>query len=501
MSTAERPPTVFRLAAVTGRIRDMLLEVTARRFWVRGQLVARGPARSGHFYGELLDLDELGRTLAKMNLVIWRSSLVGIRRKLELAGTADVLAGNREICVLASVAYHEVHGLSLQVHDVDPSFGEAHIDRNRRLILERLAAEGLLEANGLLELPAAPLAIGLVTAADSAAANDFLRTLAESPYGFRVVLASAAMQGEALEAEVLAALAALSRLPLDLVAIVRGGGSPVDLAWFDNESVARSIATMPMPVWVGIGHEIDSGVPDQVAHSSFKTPTAVAEAIVSTLRGLDDRLVTAAERLDNLVRRPIDLAARSLDRNRQGFLQGLRKAQTLAQSELLGHLARLRAAAWQSTLGRESRLAERATGVRSAAGHRITDCRGRLDRAAEAGSGAAARSIEARVRRLENLAGRLREPRYRQLVTRAETALAGRSARLESLRPERILRRGYSLTLDATGRPISSVEGVAVGETLVTRLSDGRLTSIVSDVTTGAGDGPASSPPQDSPED
>ena len=205
-----QPPRIFRLAAVTGRIRDLLLEVSAKRFWVRAQLVARSAARSGHFYGELLDVDEGGQTVAKLNAVIWRSSLTEIRRTLEQAGATELLEGNREICVLCSVIYHEVHGLSLQIHEVDPTFGEAHIDRNRRLILERLSAEELLDLNGRLPVPAAPLTIGLITAAGSAAANDFLRTIAESPYSFRVILASAAMQGERLEADVRAEVPGLT---------------------------------------------------------------------------------------------------------------------------------------------------------------------------------------------------------------------------------------------------------------------------------------------------
>jgi exodeoxyribonuclease VII large subunit len=408
------PPQIFRLAAVTARIRDLLLEISVRRFWVRAQLVARGPARSGHFYGELLDVDDDGQTVAKMNAIIWKSTLQQIRRKLELAGCGDLLAGNRDICALCSVAYHEVHGLSLQVHDIDPSFGEAHIDRNRRVILERLLAEGLLRRNASLPVPAAPLRIGLVTAADSAAFNDFRRTLADAPYGFTIVLAAATVQGPSLEPEVTAALRALARADVDVVAIVRGGGSPVDLAWFDNEKVARAVAEMPVPVWVGIGHEIDVGVLDHVAHSAFKTPTAVAEAILQRVRGLDDRLATAAERLSDLVRRPLDLAARSLD------LQA----------------------------------------------RRLREARG-LDR---------------RIVRIGGLRGRFRAARYHHRLDEAAARLGAVSERLHSLRPEQVLRRGYSITRDATGRVVTTAARIAAGTTLVTQFAFGTATSRVEGV-------------------
>ena len=181
------PPQIFRLSAVTSRIRDLLLEVTVRRFWVRAQLVARGPARSGHFYGELLDVDDDGQTVAKMNAIIWKSTLLAIRRKLELAGCPELLAGNRDICALCSVAYHEVHGLSLQVHDVDPSFGEAHIDRNRRMILERLLAEGLLRKS-LKAAESAAVTSPIRSGAAGSGSSAFFRSRPSASSRSRIIL-------------------------------------------------------------------------------------------------------------------------------------------------------------------------------------------------------------------------------------------------------------------------------------------------------------------------
>lgn len=476
---SNQPPRIFRLAAVTGRIRDLLLEVSAKRFWVRAQLVARSAARSGHFYGELLDVADDGQTVAKMAAVIWRSSLIDIRRKLEAAGATELLEGNRDICVLCSVTYHEVHGLSLQIHDVDPTFGEAHIDRNRRLILERLAAAGLLELNASRPLPAAPLAIGLVTATGSAAANDFLRTIAESPYSFRVILASAAMQGERLEVEVVQALNDLSQLPLDLVAIVRGGGSQVDLAWFDSEAVARRIAEMPVPVWVGIGHEIDTGVPDRVAHTSFKTPTAVAEALVQQIAALDDRLVIAADRLDALSRRPIDLAERALERSSIGLTQGTRKLLALAESHMATHLSQLRASAFQATFARDTRLSEATASLRSGTIHRVRDALVQLDQHAQTAHVASERTLTRRLDRLESLTQRLRLPRYGRVIDAAANRLTQQERRLDALKPEHVLRRGYALVRDADGQPVTSIRGLRPGQPLTTTLADGSIASRV----------------------
>ena len=258
--------------------------------------------------------------------MIWESSLVVINRKLQAAGCQDVLRGNKEICALCSVEYHEVYGLKLQIHDVDPNFGEAQIDRNRRQILERLKADQILERNKAVTLPAAVLRIGLITADNSAALNDFTKTLGACSFAFTIIVASASMQGERMEEQVLAALRDLIRLGVHAICLVRGGGSQVDLAWFDNERIARAIAASPIPVWVGIGHEIDFVVLDSVAHTSFKTPTAVAEELVRRLKALDDRLGIADGRLHDLVERQLTLETRNLHRNVTGLLRGASRA-------------------------------------------------------------------------------------------------------------------------------------------------------------------------------
>src|SRR5262249_19720750 len=131
--------------------------------------------------------------------------------------------------------------------------------------------EGLLERNKATKVLRAPLRIGLITSANTAAYADFTKTLVGSPYGFEIFLAAASMQGQTTSAEVNAAIHKLIQTQVDLICLVRGGGSALDLAWFDDEAIARTIAHCPLPVWVGIGHEIDVTVPDFVAHTSHKT--------------------------------------------------------------------------------------------------------------------------------------------------------------------------------------------------------------------------------------
>ncbi len=125
-------PKAHRLRSVTAGLKALLLDATKKSFWVRAQLVSDKVNRyGGHFYGELMDIDDNGQTLAKMRVVIWRAEYQKIRQKLLDDGQPDALDGNREICVQCAVRFHEVYGLQLQIFDVDPAFGESHIDRNR----------------------------------------------------------------------------------------------------------------------------------------------------------------------------------------------------------------------------------------------------------------------------------------------------------------------------------------------------------------------------------
>lgn len=147
-----------------------------------------------------------------------------------------------------------------------------------------LAQEGLLARNADLLLAPRPWRVGLVTSAGSAAEADFVHELDSSGLGFQVLVADARVQGGDAPRSVTAALARLARARVDVVAVVRGGGARTDLAAFDDLDLARAIATCPVPVLTGIGHEIDTSVADQVAHLAHKTPTACAAHLVARAR-------------------------------------------------------------------------------------------------------------------------------------------------------------------------------------------------------------------------
>ena len=247
--------------------------------WVDGEI--SGPRESrGHVYFDLVDRGEDGRVSAKVSIALWSRTRPKIEEKLRDAGSIRLQEGVR-VRILGPLELWLPGGrLQLTMRDIDPSFTLEALESERERVLALLRTEGLLERNHRCEVPEMPLRIALVTADESAAKADFLHSLETSGLPWQVTFLDSRVQGAGAELTIAAALRTAARLEVDVVALVRGGGSRLDLAVFDHELVARTIATLDLPVFTGIGHEIDTSVADVVAHTASKTPTACAEALV-----------------------------------------------------------------------------------------------------------------------------------------------------------------------------------------------------------------------------
>ncbi len=254
--------------------------------------------------------------------------MMEVDRALETAGVGSLRSGI-EVRLQGTVGLRRSRSLiQIGLLEVDPTFTVGRLAIDRGQILARLQADGTLAANKRLDLPLVPLRIGLVTSRGSAAHADFVDQLRRPGYRFSVLTVQASMQGEDSPQRVVRALERLSSEELDVVAVVRGGGSKLDLASFDNEAVGRAIGAMSVPVITGIGHEIDRSVADEAAAIVTKTPTAAAEWIVA-------RVADYARRLD-MARRSIRDEAVGAERRARDRLD--HRASQL--SEVRGSLAR-----------------------------------------------------------------------------------------------------------------------------------------------------------------
>jgi len=263
-----------------------------KRIWIRAEVSAVKARNGGHCYLELSQSGDDG-LLAKCNAVIWSSKYRFIAPYFESV-TGSPISPGMVVLVEVQVSYSELYGLSLVISDIDPDYSVGVRELERQKTIARLQAEGLMDLQSSLALPALPYRLAVVSAEDAAGYRDFMRHLHENPYGFQfeTTLFPALMQGAGCPASIIAAMDAVmgDDGTYDAVLILRGGGAKLDLACFDDYGLAAVIAQFPLPVLTAIGHDQDHHVADMVAHEYVKTPTALADFFLSIYEDEDARL-------------------------------------------------------------------------------------------------------------------------------------------------------------------------------------------------------------------
>lgn len=395
-------------------LKDGLATLFPEDLWVEGQVSNFHDARSGHAYFDLVEPSAVpGRAVAaKLSVALFKGARIGVDHTLAAAGEL-ALANDLQLRIRARLDFYPPSGrLQLIMNGVDPAFTLGRLAAERERLLHALADEGLLRANRANPIPVPPLRVGLVTSIGSAAHADFSEEISRSGFPFTVLERDARVQGDGSAVDLAEALHMVATHQPDVIALIRGGGSATDLAAFDAEVLARTIATLDVAVVTGIGHEVDRAVADEVAHTAFKTPTACAVAIVGQVAAFADAVADLQE----------SIAQRA-------------GASTARSTDLLDDLAQ--------------RTARSATAV--------------LDRRAD---------------RLDDKVKRLRRSPLATLDRQAER-LAGITNNLRALDPARILARGWSITRLADGTLVRSMTDTAVGDTLVTHVAGGTVTSTV----------------------
>jgi exodeoxyribonuclease VII large subunit len=468
----------FSLSVVARRIEELLQPALERTFWLKAE-ISSGRERRGAFYCDLVESDAAGEVVAQMRCTLWGRDLARIRSTFREAGLDLVLEDGTVVGLLCRLQYHPRYGLSLAGIDMDPAVALGELELRRRRILDTLTRDGLLERNAQRPVPLLPNRIALITSAASAAYEDFVGTLMRSPYGFRVCLADSVVQGAATERALLDALDVVERIPVDLVVIVRGGGSRTDLAHLDSEAVARRIADFRLPVWTGIGHETDTSILDHVAGSRFKTPTAVAEALVARFSSVEWDLGEAGRRLQARWRERLREQFDWLRRQQVGLKQGTRKLLDMRRSQLLAAAEAVRGRVSGRMAQERTRLGMRRAGFQAATEARLRELRRlraeawlRLRRGAREGLRAASLSLSQRRERFA----------LRRVLRRIEDERRALTQRLQTLRaadPRTALARGFSLTYTSEGALVRSIEELRAGQTTLTRFIDGRVESRV----------------------
>ena len=280
-----------------------------------------------------------------------------------------------------------------------------------------------------------PLHVGVVSSVDTAAWHDFHDELVRSRFGFHLRVCDVRVQGPTAARGISRAIVALAaRRDLDAIVVIRGGGARNELATFDAEPIARAIAASRVPVFTGLGHEVDRSVADEAAHTAFKTPTACAAALVDAVRAYLESSERSWSAISALSHRQLGSAT----------------------EQLTGRAHRIARRTHDAVERADERLAARVETVRTRAPRALAVAQARVD------------DIATRVVR-----------RPHQLLAAEDRHLASLQARLGLLDPVNLLARGWSITRTDDGRVVRSVSGAPPGAIIHTEVADGTVTSRV----------------------
>ena len=258
-----------------------LIEGIGKNFWITAE-IANIQIRT-HGYLELVQKEEQ-QIIAKSRAIIWWNTLEQLQQKFGKDLDFLLKIGSK-ILIQVKVTYHEVHGISLVVSDIDPNYTLGELEKKRLETIKILSENGLMEVQKELQLPLVVQKLAVISTPSAAGYKDFKNHLAQNEYGFsfQISLFEATMQGIKSENEIITQINAIfsHKEKFDAILIIRGGGSKLDLEVFNSYQLALKIVESPLPVITGIGHHQDISVADMVANTSLKTPTAVADFLIS----------------------------------------------------------------------------------------------------------------------------------------------------------------------------------------------------------------------------
>lgn len=427
------PDQSISLLELTRRIAYLVQAPETQNVWVTAELQDVN-ARGGHCYMELLQKDEAGRQVARIRGCCWANIYGPLARRFYQT-TGQQFASGLKVMLKVSASMHPVFGLSLVVLEVNPEYTLGDLVRRRMEIINRLQKEGVLEMNRQLQWPKVVQRIAVISAKGAAGYGDFLNQLYHNPMRlrFHTELFQATMQGTSAPASIIDALSRIAdrQEEFDGVVIIRGGGATSDLQAYEDYDLAVAVAQFPLPIAIGIGHERDITVLDWVANTRLKTPTAVAEWLISRNENVLNALGVAGNKILQLVN----------DR-----LAG--NKQQLAQAEALLPVAA------RGTLDRRNQ---------------------RLRQAIASLAGLPAAKIQPALARLDAFPQRIADA-IAARITFARGQINAQEHILKVLSPAATLARGYSITR-IDGHAVSSVQTVPPGSILEITLSDGTISA------------------------
>ncbi|MDP3435229.1 MAG: exodeoxyribonuclease VII large subunit [Bacteroidota bacterium] len=449
--------------------------------WVKAEISEMTVNRSGHCYLDLIETEHGTDTvIARCRATIWSYTFRMLKPYFETT-SGQAFTEGLKVLLQAKVEYHEVYGFSLNIRDIDPVYTLGDMARQRREIIRRLEEDGVFEMNKELELPLVPQRIAIISSPTAAGLQDFVDQLHNNPHKFifYTKLFPAVMQGNEAPGSITKALEQIFEYEemFDAVAIIRGGGAQIDLACFDNYELAFNVAQFPLPVITGIGHDKDDTVIDMVAHTRMKTPTAVAEFLITGA-------LQFSQQLNELEKHFTELVNDQLEENKNRLNDAADQLSLLVNQLIVKQSNRLEIARIQLKNRSEAFLRNQFSDLKQISAiaknqtHRYVTRQNHLLEQSGNKLNFAFRQQVLKNKSLLLQFQNLIKFRSIETIKTEKKNLNSIQEKLRLVDPQNILKRGYSLTM-LNGMILKSVHSVKEGDLLETRLSDGKVESMV----------------------
>ncbi len=463
------------------QVKSSLDDAFSLPVWVKAEISEITVNRSGHCYLELIETEEgTDSVIARCRATIWSYTFRMLKPYFETT-TGQNFTQGLKVLLQAKVEYHEVFGFSLNIRDIDPVYTLGDIARQRREIIRKLQEDGVFEMNKELELPIVTQRIAIISSPTAAGLQDFMDQLHNNmhQFVFYTKLFPAVMQGSEAPKSIMNALDLIYNYEhmFDAVVIIRGGGAQIDLACFDNYELAFHVSQFPLPVITGIGHDKDDTVIDMVAHTRMKTPTAVAEFLISGALQFDQQLTE----LENHF---IELVNDQLEENKNQLNDAADQLNQLVNQMIVAQRNRLEIAQIQLTnrtnaflKKHQSELKQVTIETKNKTNRFVTRQNHMLSQSGNMLNFAFRKQMlksKNKLNQCENLVKIL----SLETIRTEKRNLNSIQEKLRLVDPQNILKRGYSLTM-LNGKIVKSVGQLQKGDLLETRLSDGTVESNV----------------------
>ena len=429
-------PTHLSLYQLNNLVSEVISLSFNQDFWVEAEVSEIREVR-GHCYIELIEKDEKMNTpIARASAKCWSNKWMFIKPHFERVTRQQLKAGMK-VLLKVEAQFHEAFGFAWIINDIDPTFTLGSMAKKRKDIIDALKAQGVYDLQKELYMPLFAKRIAVISSEGAAGYGDFMQHLVHNEYGFvfEVTLFNAVMQGEGIEQSVISALNAINDKlsQFDVVVMIRGGGGTSDLSGFDSLALAENIANFPIPVITGIGHDRDESVLDLISFEQVKTPTAAADYFINHALRVYSRIDTLQQYVVTYAQNRIELERNKLQR----LAEKVPIVFSVVKTKQEGYIQQL--------------LQRLAIGMQSAISHQQ-------------------RTVEMLAQRLNNA------PKY--ILNSEQHRLTLLNEKIKSLDPQRILERGYSITLH-NGKSVLNAKELKKGDEIKTQFKDGIITSII----------------------